>query len=490
MSGTPQSAHLPNLPPLPPSAGSVAPISTIDGSHVAEIDAMLTDEEMPSFFGVLYKTGNEFRIAVEDCKINNGVHLEQAKGVHGSNRVCIKCKQAGCDFFVFAKKKDSRQMKGYLALANDIIKSKGIIIKQTFQHSGPCKLCPTGNGTGKVRRVSQNKQIRLHVQNHLLETRGRTYGILGSIRAESMRCERSTVMSKASCHRVKELIVGEDYKKQIESFKYLPRFLEEYEELNEGSITNLTTNPVGAFKAMFISFPTNINAAKKCGLRLCAIDAAHSCNPIMAYHVVEYVVLSSNKSNLRLAVGIIEGFERNFTYEYMGLHCRAITNWPLGESMTIPRDERATMQEALRAAERAVQQALHFYSREDTSIINPKRVEHLQNLRALHDTSTNLLLHEAQKNALALVHDKFEFLEHKIQTNRLIPSQRSTEISRLSPVESSTSLPELIESIAEPSDQSEPDQTVYEVGDEVYTRLHNCLIIPGTVVRVHLGEQR
>ena len=73
MSGTPQSAHLPNLPPLPPSAGSVAPISTIDDSHVAEIDAMLTDEEMPSFFGVLYKTGNEFRIAVEDCEINNGV---------------------------------------------------------------------------------------------------------------------------------------------------------------------------------------------------------------------------------------------------------------------------------------------------------------------------------------------------------------------------------------------------------------------------------
>jgi hypothetical protein len=71
---------------------------------------------------------------------------------------------------------------------------------------------------------------------------------------------------------------------------------------------------------MFISFAVNVNAAMKCGLLVTAIDAAHSYNNIMAYHVVQYSVLSSMNTNLRLVVAIIEGFERNFSYEYMVHH--------------------------------------------------------------------------------------------------------------------------------------------------------------------------
>ena len=74
----------------------------------------------------------------------------------------------------------------------------------------------------------------------------------------------------------------------------------------------------------------------------------------MAYHVVEYVVLSSNNTNLRLAVAIVEGFERNFTCEYMGEHCRTITTWPIGESRPILRDDKAMIEQALRAAERSL----------------------------------------------------------------------------------------------------------------------------------------
>jgi hypothetical protein len=155
MAGTPLSAFSTSLAL---TSGSVG--------HVSDVNDTSMEEEMPAFFDVVYATGKDFRLAVEASEMNQG-ELIIAWELHGGNKCCIKCKQ--CDFLVFAKKKASKRITGYVAQANDTIKHKGVVIKQKFRHSGHCRLCPNGGGRGKVRRVSQNRDVIHNLRTHYLE---------------------------------------------------------------------------------------------------------------------------------------------------------------------------------------------------------------------------------------------------------------------------------------------------------------------------------
>lgn len=54
-------------------------------------DSNEVNEELPPFFGVVYPNQNRFRIAIEDAKIIQGVHLIQVEGFQGSWLLCF-CK--------------------------------------------------------------------------------------------------------------------------------------------------------------------------------------------------------------------------------------------------------------------------------------------------------------------------------------------------------------------------------------------------------------
>ena len=123
-------------------------------------------DKIPSFFGVFYETGKQFRAAVDDAPVNQGRRLEQAIGLHGSHRPSIKCRQTGCQFFVFAKHKNSKRGKGFLALPDDIIISKGKCYKQNFHHSADCKLCPPRPKEGKKRSLSLKQRRRFLIARH------------------------------------------------------------------------------------------------------------------------------------------------------------------------------------------------------------------------------------------------------------------------------------------------------------------------------------
>jgi len=127
----------PALPPpaLPPPAWESGLICQDKNTSNEDTET----EQVPSFFGVVYKDHKAFRAAVEDDRVNHGMYLEQAKDLHGSNRSCIKCAQAGCGFLVFAKMRTTPSGKGLVALPDDTTTSKGEVIKQTFKHTGPKK---------------------------------------------------------------------------------------------------------------------------------------------------------------------------------------------------------------------------------------------------------------------------------------------------------------------------------------------------------------
>ena len=116
-------------------------------------DTDLVSEETPSFFGVYYNKARDFRVAVKDAVINRGMHLEQVKELHSSSRPVIRCKQKECPFFVFAKLKTTTMGKALIALTDDIIKVKGEVQRQIYDHSAACKLCPAGSRTSLVRRL-------------------------------------------------------------------------------------------------------------------------------------------------------------------------------------------------------------------------------------------------------------------------------------------------------------------------------------------------
>ena len=112
-------------------------------SASTKLEVLEEVEEAPSFFGVKYKSGKEFRRAVENSEVNNNMELVQAKGIHGSHRYCLRCNQAGCDFFIFARKKKTSFGAVLVAAADDTIDFKdGKVLKQNFHHSGACRLCP------------------------------------------------------------------------------------------------------------------------------------------------------------------------------------------------------------------------------------------------------------------------------------------------------------------------------------------------------------
>jgi hypothetical protein len=477
-------------PSLTQTSQSVGFYSAVDDKSTSSRDGVQEiDEDVPSFFGVLHKDGKSFRAAVEDCEINYGMNIVQDVDFHSSRRYCIKCKREGCNFFVFARKRTTPNGTGLLALPDDTITKQGKVFKQVFQHSGTCSLCPAGQGTRKVRKVSEHPEVQSSVRGCGGQRRGKGKGMLDFIASLARRHVNCSSMSKSSCSRVTKAILEGDIELQRKSFQYIPSFLAEYNKSNAGSKIDLTTKPDGSFLAMFVSFPANIRAARKCGLRVSAIDGAHSYSPIMTYHVIEYGVLSSMNKNLRLAVGIIEGFERNYSYEYMGQHAReaGITTWTLGEADTITNDEKIDL--ILQDAERNINLARQFYNNPDTSIRSPHRSEHLRTLQKIHETSANLILHEQQKNALAVVHEDLAAVQLFLQHSPSLPPPPIS--TSQSPKESDTDVPlsscqgSSEDHLGEPSIQV--DETVYNIGDRVFKKIHNCIIIPGKIINIHLG---